>query len=84
MQRRTKRSVLFSQEGEEIDEKLATFQLKSQELLRHIRSLSQEQEEKMHLKAMLGVLESHAEGLISDVKVFKTGILAMPASEPRA
>eukprot|EP00439_Symbiodinium_sp_Y106_P070455 s31_g12.t1 len=33
--------------------------------------------EKAHLKAMLGMLESHTAGLVSDVEVFKTQILGL-------
>lgn len=79
LERRNKRrSVQFQQhDDEEITEKLQVFQEKSQELLAQIRVLSGHQAEKAHLKAMLGMLESHTAGLVSDVEVFKTQILGL-------
>lgn len=62
-------------DGKDIDEKLQNFEERSQDLLNYIDSLSEKQEAKAQLQAMLGILKSHRDSLIHDVGAFKSQIL---------
>jgi len=62
----------------DINEKLQIFQSCAQEVLQHIRTLSQRQDARAQLGTMVGILENHANGLIKDVQVFKSDVLDLP------
>eukprot|EP00435_Cladocopium_sp_Y103_P046177 s1458_g13.t1 len=65
----------YFRDGKDIDEKLQNFEERSQDLLNYIDSLSEKQEAKAQLQAMLGILKSHRDSLIHDVGAFKSQIL---------
>eukprot|EP00930_Biecheleria_cincta_P037051 TRINITY_DN25404_c0_g2_i1.p1 TRINITY_DN25404_c0_g2~~TRINITY_DN25404_c0_g2_i1.p1 ORF type:complete len:433 (-),score=105.63 TRINITY_DN25404_c0_g2_i1:16-1314(-) len=71
------------QDGKEVDDRLKVFEDCSFALLERLRVISERQEEKAQLLPMLDVLSSHAEGLVSDVKVFKSSVLKGSPSNPR-
>eukprot|EP00931_Biecheleriopsis_adriatica_P116996 TRINITY_DN92563_c0_g1_i1.p1 TRINITY_DN92563_c0_g1~~TRINITY_DN92563_c0_g1_i1.p1 ORF type:complete len:429 (+),score=84.39 TRINITY_DN92563_c0_g1_i1:30-1289(+) len=73
---------LRRQDGKDLSEKLKTFQTCSDALLERLRVMSERREDKAQLTPMLDVLAAHTEGLVSDVKVFKKSILALPQSDP--
>lgn len=71
----TKAYAIRLNDGKEVDDRLKVFEDCSSALLERLRVISERQEEKAQLLPMLDVLSSHAQGLISDVKVFKSSVM---------